>query len=941
MSRVRLLSPTINLTDEIVNIVLSNNTNSHDFTETVLVFPGKRPAHVVRKKISEQLQSAFLPPQIYSIDLFIEFLCTEHLQQQVLPLQELDAVAILFELHKKLHSTKRIGEDAFVSLENFYALGIKLYSELEELMMANVTPEQLQHALSGITVSATHALSSLYQPFYDELRKHKYATRAMRYQLVAEHLSALSLTRYTQIILSGFYAFTAVEKEIILHLHSLPNVTLLFQNGSGIRSTLEDLHLQCSPEGELTLPKMNFYEAPDAHGEIFSLNTVFQQHFPHAPEANDEAAIILPNAENLFPLYDQTLAEFDQQTYNIAIGYPLSRTPVYGFLLSLLDVIVTSKEGKVFIPKYLQFILHPYTKNILYKNRSDVTRTLIHSIEKELFKQRARVFISLEEIESDILPYAKIAEKMHREEMLLSEDEIREHCIFIHTMTLRALLQISSLGEFANKCVNVLQFINERSTAHRHPYFRPFLETLLDHLLQIEHSQIAKYPLSKPEYYFLFLQHYSTSAEVPFTGTPLQGLQVLGFLETRGLTFKKVFVLDTNDDVLPGKSQQDVLLPLTVREQLKLSTYREQEKIKAYIFDTLLHSAEEIHLFYINNHEKEPSRYIAQLQWNEQFKIKNLSQFNTKKLKYKIDLQTQLPKPIPKTKSVIAKLRSLQYSSSAIDTYLTCGLRFYYQYAIELSEKEEISGDVEQSDIGTVVHNILREFFALFIGETLRPENIDGKRLREIINRNFENLYGTSHFGEQFFAKRQIEKHLLEYFERIEKPHFKNSQTTIEGLEVKLSAERQGFQLVGKIDRIEKRGKKTFILDYKTGYNEKYVMINFKKLDFSNRSTWKSAIGSLQLPFYILLYSTGKQVPPEEIVSEFVFLGRKKLDEEIVTTLFATEEDAKLYFPEIEKIIFSLLNEILNTNIPFSPTDDVKTDCPSCPYNILCGTQWA
>jgi inactivated superfamily I helicase len=43
-----------------------------------------------------------------------------------------------------------------------------------------------------------------------------------------------------------------------------------------------------------------------------------------------------------------------------------------------------------------------------------------------------------------------------------------------------------------------------------------------------------------------------SEARVRFPGTPLRGLQVLGFWETRCLQFDDVYFLDLNDDVLPG-----------------------------------------------------------------------------------------------------------------------------------------------------------------------------------------------------------------------------------------------------------------------------------------------------------------------------------------------------------------------------------------------------
>ncbi|MBW7887088.1 MAG: PD-(D/E)XK nuclease family protein [Bacteroidetes bacterium] len=940
MSTVRLLSPSVNLVQEITSIVLQKENSDNDFSDILIVSPGKRPAHAVRKQLAGKLQSVFLPPQIFSIDVFVEHLCTVHLHEKTKPLHDLDAAAILFELHRELQQSDEDGKQYFSTLESFYAVGIKIYSELEELMMSRVSHEELRQEVRQATTASALTLSLLYTPFYEDLQRRGFSTRGMRYRRAAEKIQTLNFSEYSKIIFAGFYSLTPVEKELYRHLLTLPNVLMLFQNGEGIQTTLDELHIHCSVEGESASPEVYFYESPDAHGQIFALNSLLQKNLASLPEANDEAVIVLPNAENLFPLFHQTLSDFDQSKYNIALGYPLSRTPVYGFLLSLLDVITTMKDQKVFVPKYLQFLLHPYTKNILYKNRTDVTRTLIHSVERALLQHDARVYISLDEIETSFPDYLNITKRLQSDDIMISENELREHFLHLHNNTVRRLINVNSLGEFGNRCIDILMFINEYSTAHRHPYFRPFVEMLLNHLAEIDRSLLADYAFQKPEHYVLFLQHYFKSAEVPFTGTPLQGLQVLGFLETRGLAFKKVFILDTNDDILPGKSQQDVLLPLTIREKLGLSTYRDQEKIKTYIFSVLINSAEEVHLFYINSSDKEPSRFISRLQWSEQFKRKNLSPVNTKKIAYQVVLDTKTPLPIRKTEQMVTRLKEMRYSSTALNTYLLCGLKFYYQYVLRLKEKEEISGEVEQIDIGTVVHKILQEYFAPFIGKKLQPADFDAERLQQIIKNNFESFYGTSQFGEQFFAKRQTEKHLTEYFEKIEKQNAEKNSIEIESLETTFNAELDGFQLTGKADRIEQRNSITYILDYKTGSPDTSLTVNFEKLTLADRLTWREAIGSLQLPFYVLLYSSVTGTPPEKINAEFLYLGKKDLDETIEVSLYDTKDEAIEYFPQLKEIIFLLLREITNREIPFSPTNDIENDCPSCPYKLLCGTQW-
>ena len=102
MSTVRLLSPKINLVEEVVTL-LGISSTPKDFSKSIVVFPGKRPAHVLRKKLAEKIGSSFIPPKLFSIDIFIDYLCTTYLQFRAETVSEFDAVAILFEQHKAMN----------------------------------------------------------------------------------------------------------------------------------------------------------------------------------------------------------------------------------------------------------------------------------------------------------------------------------------------------------------------------------------------------------------------------------------------------------------------------------------------------------------------------------------------------------------------------------------------------------------------------------------------------------------------------------------------------------------------------------------------------------------------------------------------------------------------------------------------------------------------
>jgi hypothetical protein len=147
---------------------------------------------------------------------------------------------------------------------------------------------------------------------------------------------------------------------------------------------------------------------------------------------------------------------------------------------------------------------------------------------------------------------------------------------------------------------------------------------------------------------------------------------------------------------------------------------------------------------------------------------------------------------------------------------------------------------------------------------------------------------------------------------------------------------KDSFKLGARLDRVEKRTGRTVIIDYKTSANKNYLTINYNKLDLENRDSWNEAIGSLQLPFYLLTYSALTGEKPENIDCMFLLLGRARIDSEIEVPLFKNDTEFKENFGNLTQIIFSLLMEIVNPDQLFLPTIDPKKNCGRCPYGYIC-----
>ncbi|MBP8975419.1 MAG: PD-(D/E)XK nuclease family protein, partial [Bacteroidetes bacterium] len=105
-------------------------------------------------------------------------------------------------------------------------------------------------------------------------------------------------------------------------------------------------------------------------------------------------------------------------------------------------------------------------------------------------------------------------------------------------------------------------------------------------------------------------------------------------------------------------------------------------------------------------------------------------------------------------------------------------------------------------------------------------------------------------------------------------------------------------------------------------------------------ATWSKSIGSLQLPLYILLYSTLHKVSLENLSAAYLFLGKQRIDTSIEVPLYNSSEEALYWQPQLEALIYSLIEEIRSPDVPFRPAEDFTKECIYCPMQTLCGTQW-
>ncbi|MDI6766892.1 MAG: PD-(D/E)XK nuclease family protein [Bacteroidota bacterium] len=944
MSITKIISPRENL----INVIASELTaRERDYSCQIVVFPGKRPAHFLRKLLAEREDATLFPPKIFSIDEFFNSLYSDFLGHHRPALEAIDAVAILHNVHLK--TQQRLGQTTYDTFDNFLPVAIKLLGELEEVMLANHSLRRVREILQNVEFAKFHSLYHYYEKFYEEVEQGGFATRSIIYRTVADEVGKIDFSGYEKIILAGFYAFTNVEKKFIEHLRKLKNVVFIFQYGAGLVEQLNQLNIDVETQTNFSSamhePILNFYKSSDTHGQVYALAENIQKRLQEENEIDHHTAIVLPSSEALFPAIHFPLSLLKEDAYNIALGYPIQRTPAYGFLNNLLDLIATAFNKKFSAASYLRFILHPYVKNIRFRSRSDITRIMFHRFEEYFAENKSKALLSLDSIEQDKELFSLCNEALSGFTEEINLEQSKAHIKSIHDNTVRKFADIKSIGEFAQKAIEVLNYIFTNSTASLHPYFRPYVQQLMESLDKVAHSLLKDEKFSEPVGYMIFLQHFLAGETVPFHGTPLRGLQVLGLLETRNLIFDTVYFLDANDDIIPGKHADNMLLPQPIRKMLGLETYREREKLIEYYFDLVIHGAKEVHLFYTESQKdgkKEKSRFVQKLLWKKQqaLQTEKLTPFE-ETIRYRLNLANPKPGAINKTPEMVEFLRAKnKFSSSQLDAYLACELKFYHQTVLGLREKTEVSDEVDALDIGIFIHSVLEEYFKLFLGKKISKEKLTRTRLEDIIDQKMGEEYGKDWLGPAFMMYEQIVNHLWEFIEKYQLPMIENTEIMLKDLERNILIESNGIRYTGIIDRIEARGNVIYIIDYKTSKDNQSIRIRLDKLDINNREIYREAIGSFQLPMYMLLYNQQTGTPPENITPAYLFLGRNRLDEMIEAPIGNMETSPVDVFNMVQPVILKLVDEILDINKPFAPTEFLEDECSRCPYNTICGTTW-
>ncbi len=640
----------------------------------------------------------------------------------------------------------------------------------------------------------------------------------------------------------------------------------------------------------------------------------------------DDAAVVLCDEELLLPVISSLPRNIDK--VNVTMGYPLSLTPVFSLISQLVDLQKNCRNNS----KEPEF----YYKDVL----AILNNQLLISVDSEKNKEFSGLIMA------ENLIYVPAS-------MLVINE--------LYALIFSCPIKSSELSEYFQNLLKMLFHLWEKnenienSLLYREFIFQACLainnlrEILFNGIPGIfGHDNI----MSASTFRRIVLQ-YLGNITIPFEGEPLEGLQVMGILETRALDFNNIIMLSVNDGVMPKISLSGSFIPYNLRRAFGLPTIEEQNAMYAYYFYRLLQRADNVTFIYNSGSDGlvtgEKSRYLYQLQMESEFKISECT------VTYKMSSTLSHPITISKDEKVMSLLNKylnaeVVLSPTALDKYIICPLQFYFRYVTELKEPEEVSEDVDAQFFGLIFHNTMENIYKTYEGKILNSALIDSiindtEKIEKIITIAFKEIYFKGVRDEdniELMGKnRLIFEIVKKYVLQILTIDCKRAPFRIEGLEkavntvVPLIQMNQKILIGGVIDRIDRFDNYLQIIDYKTGRTELSYSMLSSLFDKMNKTRNKAAFQTLVYAY--ILYKT---LPSERSIKPGIYDLRSIFKEDYDVFVKCKEDgnnivDFVSIATQFEEYLINLLEEIFDANIPFEQTT-IEENCTYCPYKQIC-----
>ncbi len=821
----------------------------------LVIIPSQRIGLHLKKEFAEQFSGTRWLPEITSIDNFVT-----KLSEQT-PVDELDAV---FELYLSYIKVFEKPDD----FDTFLTWGKQIlndFGEIDKYLLESKDVFQNLQAIKEIEAWSFNAeeltetqkkfmefwekLGELYQHYNEDLASKGLCTKSSVYKKIAlDPITYFSKLNFEKIYVVGFNALSLSEETMFKYLVNAKQCEVIWdadsfylndkeqEAGNFIRKYLgwSQAKKENFSNGIISNTKeIHLHAANSNIGQTLVASEILSEDVAFSTK---KSALIFSDESLLRPMLNVLPKGIDKM--NVAMGYPLNASNSYSLLdqiFSTLKNVERYKQKSSLYYKDFENIFHHELIQLLLENKKIDLSSIEHKINKENYTYLPKKIIT---------------------------DALDKHAYLFDVLFYRSNADMAFL---LNKVVYLFEEIRDVLLDLNVDIIeKEAVLVILSNLKKLS-VVLTKHPFVKsPESILQMVKQLIRTGKVSFFGEPLQGLQVLGLLETRGLDFENLILLSCNEEILPVASYSQSLMPYDLRKYFGLPTKDDKEAMFAYYFYRLLQRSKNIHLIFNDGapdgmSTNEISRYLLQVQNElESDRVKIISHANISEEKF---IEIDAFKAVAGSEDIQKRVKHFLeqgLSASAINTFNKCPRDFFFSYLLRPNEADKVEENIESSTYGTIVHEVLEELYSVDDGLiTLSLIEDMQQNFEEVLTKHFFDVFPSGNFKSgKNLLQFETAKYAISQFLKAEKQFVKeHGVIKILGLEKTFKKEitcqtpygEMKFNLKGNIDRIDKIGNTIRIIDYKTGKVDDHLVF---------KSNMKSMYSySMQLMVYLYLFS--------------------------------------------------------------------------------------
>lgn len=895
---------------KVVKKILSDKT---ELSELVFVLPNQRAGVHLKKYLKEEINKTSFFPELLTFDSFA---------QQIADLPKISSVELLFEFYQiYLQETPKEKIESFDLFANWATTILNDFNEVDAYL---IDPKSIFDSLKNINqlhnwnpnteltknyLSFFQNLDKYYYAYYDQLILAKKAYQGMIFKEAVANLTTFLSHTKKHFIFVGFNQLKTSESHIIQELLEAERASIywdistdLLQSnhvaGTFIRSYKDSWNyysenkMSWITQTQLNPNNIEIIGIPKNVGMIKYAGELLKKSVKSL-----DTALILADQNLLASTLNSLPKNIDK--VNITMGLPLKNFPFSDLVKALFELhIQAKKNGEFYYKNILKIIQHPIIRTH-FKNMDDFI------IE---FLNNNKVYYNFDALE-------KLVEKTlsNREKLLI---------LFKRTQTITEVLSR------VNGLIIYLQ--QQIKGSDKEVLFKHF--QLNQQLLHLNNT----YPYFKKEtntktalktFYKIYKSLLFTE-NLNFIGEPLEGLQIMGFLETQALNFDRVLITSLNEGILPKSNSNPSFIPFDVRKHYGLPTYKEENANLSYHFFRLLGATKKVSLLYNNQTDGfgggEKSQFLTQLIW----KYPSIKQRIINPLVVSNPVLVQSMDKTPAISEKLKNIASKGFSPSALASYLYNPIAFYQQRILGVYENTGIEETVADKVMGTVIHNVLEKLYQPFVGKLLSDAKLAAliPKIRQEVKDCFLKEYPNGQIDEGknkliFEVVIQfIQGFINDEIRSIKEGHCIRVIALEKYLEAEINFPNINFpvKIKGFVDRIDEVDGVIKIMDYKSG---KVTSTQLNASDLSKLAKDYKYSKSLQVLLYAYLYSQDAQFNSSKELQAGI-LSFKNLQAGYMPVNFGTarKKDFKITPLRLDEFLIALeqlIVEIFDTTIPF------------------------